>query len=247
MWVAMPDILYRDEALVAVAKPAGRIVIPGRGGAAAEPVLRDEVAATVGADVWVVHRLDRGTSGVLLFALSAEAHRALSQAFEHHRVDKRYWSLCRGTLVGDGEVDRALLPVRHGRVRVARDGERGKPSRSRWRALERFGAAGGGPLTVVEWRPLTGRLHQVRVHAAVLGHPLAVDPDYGGAPALRARDLAPAGTAPPAADEIVLARVPLHAAALALRHPTRGTPLEIEAPLPDDLARALRLLRGAEV
>jgi tRNA pseudouridine32 synthase/23S rRNA pseudouridine746 synthase/23S rRNA pseudouridine955/2504/2580 synthase len=236
----VPQILYRDEALVAIAKPAGRLVIPGRGAAATEPVLRDEVAALVGGDVWVVHRLDRGTSGVLLFALTPEAHRALSIAFERHRVEKRYWALCRGALAGAGEVDRALVPVRHGRVRVARAGEDGKPSRSRWRALERFGA-GEGALTAVEWRPLSGRLHQVRAHAAFLGHPLAVDPDYGGAIALRVRDLVGARAD---ADDVVIARVPLHAAALAFAHPTTGARLEIEAPLPEDLQRALALLRG---
>lgn len=238
----MPEVLYRDESLIAVAKPPGRLVIPGRGTAAAEPVLRDEVAAEVGAPVWIVHRLDRGTSGALLFALTAEAHRTLSLAFEHHQVEKRYWALCRGTMLGAGEVDRAIVPVRHGRVRVARAGEAGKPSRSRWRALERFGA-GPGAFTAVEWRPLTGRLHQVRVHAAVLGHPLAVDPHYGGADALRVRDL-PGGAARADADEVVLARVPLHAAGLAFQHPTRATRVQIEAPLPADLAHAVALLRG---
>jgi RluA family pseudouridine synthase len=245
------EILYRDEALIAFAKPAGRIVIPGRGGAAGEPVLRDEAAAAAGGPVWVVHRLDRGTSGVLLFALDAQAHRALSLAFERHEVDKRYWSLCRGTLVGAGEVDRALVPVRRGRVRPARAGEPGgKPSRTRWRALERFGDEGAGEgsraFTAVEWRPLTGRLHQVRAHAALLGHPLAVDPDYGGAAALRVADLAagPSAAARPDAADVVLARVPLHAAAVAFAHPSHGARVEIEAPLPADLTRALALLRG---
>jgi RluA family pseudouridine synthase len=242
----MPEVLYRDEALIAVAKPAGRIVIPGRGAAFSEPVLRDEVAAIVGAGVWVVHRLDRGTSGVLLFALTPAAHRTLSLAFERHRVEKRYWALCRGALAGAGEVDRALVPVRRGRVRVARDGEAGKSSRSRWRALERFGV-GAAAFTAVEWRPLSGRLHQVRAHAAFLGHPLAVDPDYGGAAALRVRDLAPGpeSTARSDADDVVLARVPLHAAALAFDHPMTGARLEIEAALPEDLARALAILRQA--
>jgi len=226
----MPEVLHLDDALVAIAKPAGRIVIPGRGSAAAEPSLRDEVGAELGRRLFVVHRLDRGTSGVLLFALTADAHRALSLAFERHQVEKRYWALCQGTMLGAGEVDRALVPVRRGRVRAARDGERGKPSRSRWRALERFGG-----YTVVEWRPEQGRLHQVRAHAAFAGHPLAVDPDYGGADELRA------------GGEVVLARVPLHAASLAFPHPATGARTTIEAPLPDDLARAVAALRQAAV
>lgn len=234
--------LHRDdagagEALVAIDKPPGRIVIPGRGAAASEPTLQAEVAEALGRRVFVVHRLDRGTSGVLVFALTAEAHRALSLAFERHAVDKTYLALCRGRLAGGGEVDRALVPIRGGRVRPARDGEAGgKPSRSRWRALEQFeggDARGGGDgFTLVEWRPLQGRLHQVRVHAAVLGHPLAVDPHYGGAEELRA------------GDDLLLARVPLHAASLSLAHPTTGARVVFESPLPDDMQRALAALRG---
>ena len=140
----MHDFLYHDDALIALAKPAGRIVIPGRGAAAAELTLRDEVAGVLGRPVFVVHRLDRGTSGVLLFAITPEAHRALSMAFERHEVDKRYWGLCRGTLLGAGEIDRALVPIRGGKVRPARPGEAaGKPSVTGWRALERFGGGRG--------------------------------------------------------------------------------------------------------
>jgi tRNA pseudouridine32 synthase/23S rRNA pseudouridine746 synthase/23S rRNA pseudouridine955/2504/2580 synthase len=175
---------------------------------------------------------------VLLFAVTAEAHRALSMAFERHQVDKRYWGLCRGTLVGAGEVDRALVPIRGGRVRPARPGESGgKPSVTAWRAIERF-----RELTSVELRPRSGRLHQVRAHLAVLGHPLAVDPDYGGAERLLARDLDPSLEGP-AGDEIVLARVPLHAERLRFRHPISGKPMEIAAPLPPDLERVVTLLR----
>jgi RluA family pseudouridine synthase len=231
-------IIHRDDDLVAIAKPAGRIVIPGRGAAAAERSLRQEVAELLGREPLVVHRLDRGTSGVLLFALTAPAHRALSLAFERHQVDKRYWALCRGTVLGAGEIDRALVPVRGGRVRLAREGEHGgKPSRTRWRALERWPG-----YSAVELRPLSGRLHQVRAHAAAMGHPLAVDPDYGGAEALRVRDLDPAATARPDADDVVVDRVTLHAMQLGLRHPSTEAWLQIDAPLPPDLARAVALL-----
>jgi len=239
---AVLEVLYHDDAVIALAKPAGRIVVPGRGGARQEPTLRDEVQALpalalAGRPVFVVHRLDRGTSGVLLFALTAEAHRALSIAFERHQVDKRYWALCRGTLLGAGTIDRHLVPIRSGKVRVARPGEPGgKPSVTAWRALERFAGAdgagdAGGGFTALEVRPRTGRLHQVRAHLASIGHPLAVDPDYGGAERL----LLDGGT--------VLDRVPLHAASLRLRHPTTGQPLEIVAPLSEDLEAVVRALR----
>jgi tRNA pseudouridine32 synthase/23S rRNA pseudouridine746 synthase len=233
------DLLYHDDAVIAVSKPAGRIVVPGRGAAAREEPLRDQLAAQCGRRVYVVHRLDRGTSGALVFALTPEAHRALSMAFERHQMDKRYWALCRGTLMGAGEIDRALVPIRGGKVRAAREGEPGgKPSLTLWRALERLGG-----YTTVELRPRSGRLHQVRVHAALLGHPLAVDPDYGGAECLRVSDLNPSLGVAGVEDQVVVGRLTLHAASLRLRHPVSGASLEIVAPLPPDLARAVKLLR----
>jgi 23S rRNA-/tRNA-specific pseudouridylate synthase len=266
------EVLYHDDALIALSKPAGRIVVPGRGGAAQSAVdrpLSEQLAEQLGRRVYVVHRLDRGTSGALLFALTAEAHRALSMAFERHQVDKRYWALCRGTLLGSGEVVRALIPIRGGKVRAAREGEAGgKPSATAWRALERWSAgAPPGPnagYSAVEFRPRSGRLHQVRVHAALLGHPLAVDPYYGGAEALFARDLDPRAAAASAAaaqggqaearpettevgegDQPVVARLTLHASSLRLAHPASGAPLEITAALPADLERAVTILRAA--
>jgi len=231
--------LYHDDALIALAKPAGRIVVPGRGAARDEPCLRDDLAAELGRSIYVVHRLDRGTSGVLLLALTAEAHRALSIAFERHQVDKRYWALAQGILLGAGVIDRPLIPIRGGKVRVALTGEAGgKPSVTAWRALERFGpqepaaAEGAAAFTALELRPRSGRLHQVRAHLASIGHPLAVDPDYGGAEQLAA------------GEGVVLTRVPLHAASLRLKHPTTGQPLEIAAPLPEDLERTVAALRA---
>jgi tRNA pseudouridine32 synthase/23S rRNA pseudouridine746 synthase len=232
--------LYHDDALIALAKPAGRIVVPGRGAARDEPCLRDDVAAELGRSIYVVHRLDRGTSGVLLFALTADAHRALSIAFERHLVDKRYWGLAQGILLGTGLIDRPLIPIRGGKVRVALTGETGgKPSSTAWRALERFGeqTPGAGPgaagFTALEIRPRSGRLHQVRAHLASIGHPLAVDPDYGGAEQLAF------------GQGVALTRVPLHAASLRLKHPTTGQPLEIAAPLPEDLERTVAALRAS--
>src|SRR5207253_1484605 len=171
--------------------------------------------------------------------------------FERQQVDKRYWARCQGPLVGAGEIERALVPIRGGKVRPARPGERGKPAVTAWRSLERFGA-----FTSVELRPRSGRLHQVRVHAALLGHPLAVDPDYGGAAPLRARDLARPGVVPIGVqfraregvgdgidpDEVVVSRLTLHASQIRLRHPTTGATLEIAAPLAADLDRAVSLL-----
>lgn len=224
-------VLYEDAHLLAVAKPPGRLVIPGRTGG--ERSLREELEEAHGR-LWVVHRLDRGTSGVLLFARTAEAHRALNLAFDAGTPEKRYLALVRGSPPAEARVDVALAKGRKGRVRPARPGEPGaKPSATRFRQLESWPApALGGPFAWVEALPETGRTHQIRVHLLSLGTPLALDPDYGEEGPLRT----PEGTP-------WLTRTPLHAERLRLRHPADGRELEMTAPLPDDLGAALALLR----
>ncbi len=225
-------VLHLDEHLLVLDKPPGRIVIPGRG--AAERTLREEAEAAFGA-LWVVHRLDRGTSGVLVLARSASAHRALNVAFEHHRVRKRYLALVRGSPPERERLEAALVPARRGRMRAVAAGDpRGKPAVTEVRLLEAFPARPPWPpLALVEALPETGRTHQIRVHLASAGTPLAVDRDYGDPGPL----LGPDGA-------ILLDRTPLHASSLELTHPATGEPLRLEAPLPDDLARLLALLRG---
>jgi tRNA pseudouridine32 synthase / 23S rRNA pseudouridine746 synthase len=223
-------VLAEGVGFVAVDKPSGRLVIPGRQGPDAERDLRADLEAQLGRSLWVVHRLDRDTSGVLLFATDPSAHRTLSRAFERHVVTKRYLALVTGALYGSGRIDPPLVAIRGGRVRVATADDpagEGKASVTDWRALERFGG-----FSLVEFRPVTGRLHQIRAHAASLGHPLAVDPAYGGAARLQLGDM-------------VLSRVPLHAASLKFPHPEGGAPVVVESPLPSDFERALAHLRAA--
>src|SRR5512145_468830 len=225
-------VLHEDAHLLAVAKPPGRLVIPGRTGE--ERSLREELEAAHGR-LWVVHRLDRGTSGVLLFARTAEAHRSLNLAFDAGEPEKRYLAIVRGAPPEEVRVDVALARGRKGRVRPARPGEAGaKPSATRFRRLEAWPApALGGPYALVEALPETGRTHQIRVHLLSLGTPLALDPDYGEEGPLRLADGA-----------VWLERTPLHAERLVVAHPADGRRLELRAPLPDDLEAALRVLRG---
>ncbi len=226
--------IFLDAHLLAVAKPPGRLVIPGRG--APEPTLQEELQALHGR-LWVVHRLDRGTSGVLLFARTAAAHRVLNIAFEGREVEKRYLALVRGLPPETWRCDAPLAAGRKGRMKaVAPEDPRGKPSATRFRTLAWLPTRqpGGLPdLALLEAWPETGRTHQIRVHLAAGGFPLAVDPAYGEASPLRA-----------AAGEEVLSRTPLHAARLTLRHPATGVELSLEAPLPADLARAVEAARS---
>jgi RluA family pseudouridine synthase len=229
-------VLYRDELVLAVDKPAGVLTIPGRGEEAGE-ALSDQVRA-IATTALPVHRLDRDTSGVVLFALTREAHRALNQAFESRRAEKTYLALVRGDLQAPARCEQALVEGRRGTMRVADAGNaRAQRARTDVAPLDRFGW-----VTWCSCRPLTGRTHQVRVHLAALGHPLLVDARYGESRPVARRELH-AGAVDP--DAVALARTPLHAAALRVPHPSKREFLQVEAPLPDDLATCLELLRAA--
>ncbi len=217
------NLLIEQPGFVAIDKPAGVPVIPGRDG---DPdCIRTRLEAQLGKPVWVVHRLDRDTSGVLLFALDAATHRTLSMAFENGEVAKRYLALVEGRLEAAVLIDRPLVEARKNRMRVAREGEEGKSAQTLIKPRTVFAGA-----TLVEAEPVTGRTHQIRVHLQSLGHRLLFDHQYGRKTALNERDLG--GDT----DTVVLARTPLHAERLKVEG------LVIEAPMPDDLAAALSLL-----
>jgi tRNA pseudouridine32 synthase/23S rRNA pseudouridine746 synthase len=224
-------VLHQDAALLVVDKPAGRIVIPGRD--PAERSLRQELEAAHG-PLWVVHRLDRGTSGVLVFARTAAAHRALNLQFDRGEPRKVYLALVAGAPPPEWRGEAAVAPGRRGRMRAVAPGDaRGKAAATAFRRLELFPARAGRPAAaLVEARPETGRTHQIRIHLLAAGHPLLLDPDYGAAaPLLDDRGA------------VVLERTPLHAAELALAHPDGGQ-LSLSAPRPADLLAALTVLRG---
>jgi tRNA pseudouridine32 synthase/23S rRNA pseudouridine746 synthase/23S rRNA pseudouridine955/2504/2580 synthase len=224
-------VLWTGDGLVAVDKPAGMPVVPGRSEAGGPP-LRERLEAQLGQRVWVVHRLDRDTSGVLLLALDAATHRAASLAFEQGAPQKLYLALVSPSLGGPLRVDAALVPARRSRMRVARPGEEGKPAVTELVPVETF-----GEVALVEARPLTGRTHQIRVHLRHAGAPLLVDPQYGRPDPVRERQLGGDSDAP------VLARTPLHASRLVLPGGDGLPAADVSAPLPADMARALALLR----
>jgi tRNA pseudouridine32 synthase/23S rRNA pseudouridine746 synthase len=225
-------VLHADEHLLAVDKPAGWLVIPGRG--APEPTLLDEAQQAYGR-LWVVHRLDRGTSGVLLFARTAAAHRTLNLAFDRREIEKRYLAIVRGAPPPEARLDAPIAPARRGRMRPGRPGDPRAKEAATWvRVVEAFPARPPlPPLALVEAVPETGRTHQIRVHLAWAGTPLVLDPDYGDDVPLLDR-----------AGAVLLSRTPLHASSLALAHPATGSRLVVQAPLPDDMARTLAAARS---
>lgn len=190
-------------------------------------------------NLFVVHRLDRETSGVILFALTAAAHRELSQMFERRDVDKTYLALVRGELTqDDGAIEAAIRenPSRPGSVQTHPSG---KPSLTTFSVVERFRG-----FTLVKARPRTGRLHQIRIHFSSIGHPLAVDAMYGGLTGLYLSSIKRGYRPKPGQDEKPLIdRVTLHAASISFKHPSTGAIINIEAPLPKDFRSVLQHLR----
>ena len=236
----VPDIpvLYADDFLVAVDKPPGIVMHPGKGHE--EEGLDRILRAMFGANTRLVHRIDRDTSGVVVAARGhPNAARRLTRDFAHGDVEKEYLALTRG--VPDprsGRIDAPLLDTKAEgqKVRVAPNG---RPAVTEYETLEVHGA-----YALVRLRPLTGRRHQIRVHLSHIGCPLAVDPLHGPRQRLRVRALRP-DLPRTWKNPVVVGRTPLHASRLRLRHPETGEDLVIEAPLPPDMAEALRLLSAA--
>jgi tRNA pseudouridine32 synthase/23S rRNA pseudouridine746 synthase len=215
-----PRVLYVDEALIAVSKPSGMLSVPGRG-----PDKQDCAFLRIQsdyADALIVHRLDMGTSGILIFARGIEMLRRLGRQFETRQVHKRYTAIVRGTLPAtSGEIDLPLLTDWENRPRQKVDFENGK------NALTRYSVRSYDPSTQrsqVDLKPVTGRTHQLRVHLAACGTPIVGDPLYG----TEEERLAGLADAPSAA----MPRLLLHAEQLAINHPLSGVPLLIEDPAP---------------
>ncbi|MCS6997278.1 MAG: RluA family pseudouridine synthase [Casimicrobiaceae bacterium] len=172
---AVPPLLAVTAHWLAVDKPSGLLSVPGRGPAKADCVWQRLLARFP--DARIVHRLDLETSGVLLFARTAHAQRALQRAFEARQIEKRYIALCHGHVRSDrGEIELPLARDWPRRPRQKLDLWAGKASRTRYEVLERLS---NPPRTRVALSPLTGRSHQLRVHLAALGHPILGDPLYG--------------------------------------------------------------------
>ncbi len=228
---ARPTVLHQDDVVVVIDKPAGLLAIPDRYDTSLPSAL-GWLRAIVG-EVFVVHRIDKDTSGLMLFARTAGAHAALNAQFESREVTKEYDAVVDGSVERDaGTIDVPLAPDtrRIGRMRV--DETNGKPSVTEFRVVQRFEG-----FTHVRAMPRTGRQHQIRVHFASIGHPLTVDPLYGtrGEFLLSSvkRSYRSAGEERP-----LIARLTLHAALLAFDHPQSDERLTFECAMPKDM-RAL--------
>ena len=232
-------ILHQDEHILVVCKPAGVLVIPdraGRGGILL--TLRQKLELTDEQELRLVHRIDRGTSGVLLVARNIDAQRSLVDQFQKHKVAKKYLALVAGQPVAEsGIIDQRLAPS--GKAGMMRIDPAGKRAITKWRVQQRFSS-----YCLLECRPVTGRTHQIRVHMQSIGLPLAVDPLYGGAEALFLSQFKPHyKQSTRKAESPLIARLTLHAHTLRFRHPVTQEEMKVEAPIPADLSRTIQQLQ----
>lgn len=218
---AMIPILFQDDACVAALKPCGVAAVPERAGD--DACLSAQLSQQLGRRVYPVHRLDKEVSGVILYALTPEAHRFLNGAFERRLVRKTYLAVVHGTPdPAEGAICRPLREFGSGRMGV--DDARGKPSETRYRVLQ-----GRPGFSLVELQPLTGRRHQLRAHLYSVGHSIVGDTRYG-APELRKG----------------FPRLMLTSSGIALSLPS-GQPLELAGVIPADFSEAARTLCGIDL
>ncbi len=260
-------VLYEDEHVLAVDKPSALAAEPERwakanaslsGALLSLALERSEVEAeepteptsALGFRPRLLHRLDKDTTGVVLVAKSLEAERVLREAFEQGTVDKHYLALVEGDYpLGDGQSEVIDLPIgpderRSGRMRV--DRKEGKSAQTRVMVARRFRG-----YTLLDCQPLTGRTHQIRVHLAELGFPLAVDPAYGRRRALSLSEFKRDYRRKRGAlEHPLIERLTLHASSIDFPDPdpawsAAGRRIRVEAPLPRDFARLLKQMEKA--
>ena len=230
------DVLYEDEHVFVIDKPAGLVVHPGAGnpaGTLVNALLFRDPALELLPRAGIVHRLDKDTSGVMVVARTLTAHTALVEQLSNRQVHRQYLAVVVGALVSGGTANAAIDRHPRDRLRMAVR-EDGKDAVTHYRLRERFRAH-----TALECRLETGRTHQIRVHMQHLKHPIVGDPLYGGSFKL------PKG----ASEELIAAlrafkRQALHAEVLEFMHPASGEPIRCSAPLPADMQQLLALLRA---
>jgi RluA family pseudouridine synthase len=222
-------IIHEDDHLLVVDKPAGLSVLPDGWEKNSEHLVK--ILEEAYGKIFIVHRLDKITSGVMVFARDAETHRALNSQFENHEAQKTYHAIVEGNPKWEEKVAKHPLRANVGhKHRTMVDDKNGKPSETQFRVIKRYQVRteqGRSEAALIEAKPMTGRTHQIRVHAYALGHPLVEDFLYG------------------AKDMYGIPRPMLHAQTLSFIHPATNERVKFSAPHPDDFEEALKII-GAD-
>jgi RluA family pseudouridine synthase len=231
-----PKILYSDAAIVVVLKPSGWLAIPDRYDPNA-PVALNSLESELG-KLFVVHRIDKDTSGLLVYARNPEAHKILSEQFASRLVEKHYLAIVHGLPESDEWLcDKPLLADADRLHRTIIDTRRGKPAFTRFVVKARY-----SDYSLVQALPETGRTHQIRVHAAATGYPILADPLYGDGKPLLLSKLKRGWKGDVFDERPLMSRTALHAEYLSFQHPQTGEKLEFVAPLPKDFAASVAQL-----
>lgn len=233
------DIVYEDESILIINKPAGLVVHPAAGnwhGTLVNALLNHDPNLNTLPRAGIVHRLDKDTSGLLMVAKTLQAHHSLTEQLQERSINREYLALVKGWMTAGGTIDEPIgrHPVDRKRNAVREDG---KPAVTHYRLERRFKRH-----TLVRVKLETGRTHQIRVHMAHINYPLVGDQVYGG------RFQMPAGCSEKLAQALRdFKRQALHAAKLGLDHPVSGEYCEWEQPLPEDMQQLLNVLAEDEL
>ncbi len=229
------DLIYQDESLIVINKPAGLVVHPAAGnwsGTLQNGLLHFDGALAQVPRAGIVHRLDKETSGLLVIARTLQAHKSLVEQLQARTIKREYRAIAQGVMIAGGRVDEPIGRHPANRLKMAVVAS-GKPAVTHYKVKERFRAH-----SYLQVNLETGRTHQIRVHMAHIRHPLLGDPLYAG------RLRMPKGLSDETREELLrFRRQALHARTLGLVHPVSGEFIEWRAPLPEDMQQMLDTLR----
>jgi 23S rRNA pseudouridine1911/1915/1917 synthase len=230
-----PEIIFEDDHIIAVTKPSGMAVIPERGSSKKESLA--EALQKRGGEIFVVHRIDKPTSGLVIFAKDAETHRALNIQFEQREVKKIYKAIVQGKPLQKSMVIDEPIAENQAKLGSYLVHQRGKAAWSQYTIVEQFRHC-----ALVDVEIKTGRTHQIRVHMAYVGHPLLVDELYGNASSFHIGKFIK-GYMANEEERPTIARLTLHASSIQFTHPQTLQQVTLESPLPKDMEVLLKLLR----